>query len=82
MALIKETKQAIISEYKIHDTDTGSQSSNCNVNGKVNQLTEHLKWHRKIILRRGLLKMVGKTCPAELLKGDLDRYKNLIEKLS
>ena len=51
---------------------------------RINQLTEHLKWHKKDHhSRRGLLKMVGKRRALlnYLKKDDLDRYKNLIEKL-
>ncbi len=85
MALIKETKQAIISEYKIHDTDTGSPEVQiAMLTERINQLTEHLKWHKKDHhSRRGLLKMVGKRRALlnYLKKDDLDRYKNLIEKL-
>lgn len=62
MALVKETKQAIIGEYKIHDTDTGSPEVQvAMLTERINQLTEHLKQHKKDHhSRRGLLKMVGK----------------------
>ncbi|HHY70066.1 MAG TPA: 30S ribosomal protein S15 [Thermoanaerobacterales bacterium] len=85
MALVKETKQAIIGEYKIHDTDTGSPEVQvAMLTERINQLTEHLKQHKKDHhSRRGLLKMVGKRRALlnYLKKNDLDRYKNLIEKL-
>jgi len=85
MALVKETKKAIIGEYKIHDTDTGSPEVQvAMLTERINQLTEHLKQHKKDHhSRRGLLKMVGKRRALlnYLKKNDLDRYKNLIEKL-
>jgi small subunit ribosomal protein S15 len=85
MALVKETKQSIISEYKIHDKDTGSPEVQvAMLTKRINQLTEHLKQHKKDHhSRRGLLKMVGKRRALlnYLKENDLERYKNLIEKL-
>ncbi|AEE91421.1 MAG: 30S ribosomal protein S15 [Tepidanaerobacter acetatoxydans] len=85
MALVKETKQAIINEYKIHETDTGSPEVQiAMLTHRINQLTEHLKQHKKDHhSRRGLLKMVGKRRALlnYLKENDLERYKNLIEKL-
>jgi small subunit ribosomal protein S15 len=85
MALVKETKQSIISEYKIHDNDTGSPEVQvAMLTKRINQLTEHLKQHKKDHhSRRGLLKMVGKRRALlnYLKENDLERYKNLIEKL-
>jgi small subunit ribosomal protein S15 len=85
MALIKETKQSIINEYKIHDNDTGSPEVQvAMLTQRINQLTEHLKQHKKDHhSRRGLLKMVGKRRALlnYLKDNDLERYKNLIEKL-
>ncbi|HHV19557.1 MAG TPA: 30S ribosomal protein S15 [Thermoanaerobacterales bacterium] len=85
MALIKETKQSIISEFRIHDNDTGSPEVQvAMLTQRINQLTEHLKQHKKDHhSRRGLLKMVGKRRALlnYLKEKDLERYKNLIEKL-
>ena len=85
MALIKETKQSIISEFRIHDNDTGSPEVQVSMlTQRINQLTEHLKQHKKDHhSRRGLLKMVGKRRALlnYLKEKDLERYKNLIEKL-
>lgn len=85
MTLTKEVKQSIINEYKIHENDTGSPEVQIAILTKrINQLTEHLKQHKKDYhSRRGLLKMVGKRRALlnYLKEKDLDRYKNLIEKL-
>ncbi|NLZ52595.1 MAG: 30S ribosomal protein S15 [Thermoanaerobacteraceae bacterium] len=85
MALIKEVKQSIINKYKIHDSDTGSTEVQvAMLTEKINQLTEHLKQHKKDHhSRRGLFKMVGKRRALlnYLKEKNLDRYKNLIEKL-
>lgn len=85
VALAKEVKQSIINEYKLHENDTGSPEVQIAIlTEKINQLTEHLKQHKKDYhSRRGLLKMVGKRRALlnYLKEKNLDRYKDLIEKL-
>jgi len=85
MALVKEVKQSIINEFRIHENDTGSPEVQVAIlTEKINQLTEHLKKHKKDHhSRRGLLKMVGKRRALlnYLKEKDLERYKKLIEKL-
>ena len=60
--MLKSEKQEIIQTYKTHETDTGSPEVQIAVLTKrINDLTEHLKEHKKDHhSRRGLLKMVGK----------------------
>ena len=78
-------KQAIIKEYATHEGDTGSPEVQVAVlTTRINELTEHLKVHKKDHhSRRGLLKMVGQR--RNLLKylkdNDLERYRNLIARL-
>ena len=62
MALPSDTKSKIIDEYKNHERDTGSPEVQIAILTKrINQLTEHLKMHKKDYhSRRGLLKIVGK----------------------
>ncbi|SHM49690.1 SSU ribosomal protein S15P [Caldanaerovirga acetigignens] len=85
MALDKEAKREIIEKFKIHENDTGSPEVQIAIlTERINQLTEHLKIHKKDHhSRRGLLKMVGKRRALlnYLKKKDLERYKNVIEKL-
>lgn len=85
MALDKEAKRNIIEKFKIHENDTGSPEVQIAIlTERINQLTEHLKVHKKDHhSRRGLLKMVGKRRALlnYLKKKDLERYKNIIEKL-
>ncbi|MGI6552972.1 MAG: 30S ribosomal protein S15 [Bacillota bacterium] len=85
MALDAETKQQIIDEFKIHDGDTGSPEVQIAIlTSRINQLTEHLKIHKKDHhSRRGLLKMVGQRRGLlnYLLKKDVERYRRVIEKL-
>lgn len=85
MSLSKEEKQKIIEEYKVHENDTGSSEVQLAIlTQEINDLTEHLKAHKKDFhSRRGLLKKVGRRRRfLEYLKTkDTERYKKLIKKL-
>lgn len=61
MALDAQTKQTLIKEFQLHETDTGSPEVQIAIlTNKITYLTEHLKQHPKDHhSRRGLLKMVG-----------------------
>ena len=85
MSLTKEEKQAVVEEFSSKEKDTGSTEVQIALLTKrINDLTEHLKNHRKDhSSRRGLLKMVG-TRSALLKyvsKKDFKRYQNVISKL-
>ena len=83
--MLKEEKNAIIKEYAQHEGDTGSPEVQIALLTKrINDLTEHLKTHKKDHhSRRGLLKMVGRrrNLLAYLQKKDVERYRALIAKL-
>lgn len=83
--LTKEQKEAIISEYGRGTNDTGSPEVQIALlTTRINELTEHLKEHKKDHhSRRGLLKMVGqrRRLLAYLKNIDIERYRTLIEKL-
>lgn len=85
MALTQERKQEIINEFKLHEADTGSPEVQVAIlTEKINNLTEHLKVHKKDHhSRRGLLKMVGqrRRLLNYLREKDYARYRKLIEKL-
>ena len=61
MALSQTGKQQLIEKYRINENDTGSPEVQIAIlTERINQLTEHLKVHKKDFhSRRGLLKMVG-----------------------
>lgn len=61
MPLAKEDKDKIIKKYKTHESDTGSAEVQIAIlTAEIEQLTEHLKTHKKdFSSRRGLLKKVG-----------------------
>ncbi len=83
--LLKEEKTLIINEYASHEGDTGSAEVQIALLTKrINDLTNHLKTHKKDHhSRRGLLKMVGKrrNLLNYLIKVDINRYRSIIEKL-
>jgi small subunit ribosomal protein S15 len=78
-------KSATIGEHRLHDTDTGSPEVQVALlTGRINQLTEHLKVHKKDHhSRRGLLMLVGRR--RRLLdyvkNNDVERYRALIARL-
>ena len=78
-------KQAIIKEYATHEGDTGSPEVQIAVlTTRINELTEHLKVHKKDHhSRRGLLKMLGhrRNLLAYVYKKDVNRYREIIAKL-
>lgn len=61
MALTKENKAEIISQFGTHDSDTGSpQVQIALLTTRIVQLTDHLKEHKHDEhSRRGLLQLVG-----------------------
>ena len=83
--MLKEEKQAIMAEYATHDGATGSPDVHIALLTKrINDLTEHLKVHKKDHhSRRGLLKMVGhrRNLLAYLQKVDIERYRAIIARL-
>lgn len=83
--MTNEKKQEIIKAYATHEGDTGSPEVQIAVlTQRINELTEHLKVHKKDHhSRRGLLKMVGhrRNLLAYLAKKDIERYRSIIAKL-
>jgi small subunit ribosomal protein S15 len=81
----KEDKLSLISEYRRGEDDTGSPEVQVAVLSKrIDELTEHLKAHRKDHhSRRGLLQMVGKRrrLLEYLKREDIERYRELIGRL-
>lgn len=80
-----ETKKQIMETYATHEGDTGSPEVQIALlTNRINELTAHLKVHKKDHhSRRGLLKMVGhrRNLLAYLQKKDIERYRAIIEKL-
>jgi small subunit ribosomal protein S15 len=85
MPLTKEDKADIAQRYGRGQSDTGSADVQIAVlTASINQLTEHLKVHKKDHhSRRGLLMQVGqrRRLLAYLQRKDLERYRKLIAEL-
>ena len=83
--MTKERKQEIINTYKRDEKDTGSPEVQIALlTERINELTEHLKVHKKDNhSRRGLLKMVGKrrNLLNYLSRKHLQRHRDIVEKL-
>ncbi len=85
MATLKETKEQILTDYKTHGSDTGSsQVQVALLTQRINELTEHLKVHKKDNnSRRGLLKLVSRRRKLldYLKRRNIGEYHTIIEKL-
>ncbi len=81
----KKSKSKIIKDHQLHDIDTGSPEVQVAVlTERIDQLSEHLKTHKKDNhSRRGLLQMVNKRrrLLTFLKKKDEERYHKVMEKL-
>lgn len=85
MALTKEAKAEIIKEFQQHEGDTGSPEVQVAIlTARINELTEHLRVHKKDHhSRRGLYKMIGQRRGLldYLQRTDVERYRALVAKL-
>ncbi|HEX6341781.1 MAG: 30S ribosomal protein S15 [Umezawaea sp.] len=85
MALTTDQKKTILTEYGVHDTDTGSAEAQIALLSKrISDLTGHLRTHKHDHhSRRGLLLLVGRRRRLlnYLAKVDINRYRSLIGRL-
>jgi len=85
VSLDTATKQKIIAEYATAEGDTGSPEVQvAMLTKRISDLTEHLKTHKHDHhSRRGLLLLVGqrRRLLKYLAKKDINRYRQLIERL-
>jgi small subunit ribosomal protein S15 len=78
-------KQAIITEHRLHESDTGSPEVQVALlTERISHLTEHLRVHSgDHHTRRGLMKLIGRR--RRLLdyvaRNDVERYRQLIGRL-
>ena len=77
-------KNATIAAHKVHDTDTGSPEVQIALlTARINELTEHLKMHKKDHhSRRGLLMLVGRRRRMlDYVKNiNVERYREIVQK--
>ncbi len=85
MSVAAEAKTKILTDYKIHEKDTGSPEVQIALlTARITELTEHFKTHKKDhSSRRGLLKIVSKrnSLLKYLTRQDRARYQAIIGKL-
>jgi len=78
-------KTATISQYRLHETDTGSPEVQIAIlTERINHLTEHLRSHKgDHHTRRGLMKLIGhRRRLLDYVRGnDVERYRSLIARL-
>jgi small subunit ribosomal protein S15 len=83
--LAREAKEQVISDYAVHDGDTGSAEVQIALlTERIRELTEHLRsFPKDNQSRRGLLKLVGqrRRLLAYLIKKDNARYRAVIARL-
>lgn len=81
----QEQKQSLVSKFGESDQDTGKPEVQIAIfTTRINELTEHLKVHKKDHTSRlGLLKMVGKRrrLLTYLQEQDISRYRTVIAEL-
>ncbi len=85
MSIEQPKKQELISDYRQHETDTGSAEVQIAVlSERIKNLTEHFKTHKKDHhSRRGLLKMVNKRRRLldYLRNNKINQYREIISRL-
>jgi small subunit ribosomal protein S15 len=85
VSLGKNEKDGVITNYRLHEQDTGSPEVQVALlSERIKQLQEHFKAHKKDHhSRRGLLKMVGlrRRLLNYLKKKDISRYREVIGRL-
>ncbi len=85
MTVTSERKQELIARFGAGDNDTGrTEVQVALLTERINELTDHLRTHRKDHhSRRGLLMLVGRRRRFlnYLQRNDLERYRTLIGEL-
>jgi small subunit ribosomal protein S15 len=85
MPLLPGAKQGVITQYRLHESDTGSPEVQIALlSQRIEHLTEHFKVHKKDHhSRRGLLKLVGqrRRLLDYLKKSDVERYRTVVSSL-
>jgi small subunit ribosomal protein S15 len=85
VTLTKEAKRELIGKFATHENDTGSPEVQVALlTARINELTEHLREHKKDHhSRRGLLMLVGqrRRLLNYLSRSNVDRYRGLVQEL-
>jgi small subunit ribosomal protein S15 len=85
MPLTQERKRELITQFGANENDTGNTRVQVALlTARINELTEHLREHKKDHhSRRGLLMLVGqrRRLLGYLQRNDLEGYRSLIREL-
>ena len=85
MTISKERKAELTAQFGKNAQDTGNSKAQVAIlTGRIRELTEHMKAHRKDFhTRRGLLMLVGKRrrLLSYIKKNDINEYRELIAQL-
>jgi small subunit ribosomal protein S15 len=85
MPLTPEAKTAIMAEFKLHESDTGSPEVQvAMLTKRIQDISAHLKVHSKdFSTRRGLLKLIGqrRRLLDYMKRKDINRYREIIKAL-
>jgi small subunit ribosomal protein S15 len=85
MPLAVEKTAEVISDYKTHESDTGSPEVQIALlSARISMLTEHFQTHKKDHhSRRGLFLLIGrrKRLLNYMAKTDIERYRTLVVRL-
>jgi small subunit ribosomal protein S15 len=85
VTLTKEAKNEVMTRFAKHEGDTGSPEVQVALlTARINELTEHLREHKKDHhSRRGLLMMVGqrRRLLGYLRRRNIGRYRELVQEL-
>ena len=86
MPLEPGAKTDVITQHRLHDSDTGSPEVQIALlSQRIDYLTEHFKTHKKDHhSRRGLLKLVGqrRRLLDYLKRSDVERYRKIVSSLN
>ena len=86
MPLAADAKSRVITQFRIHETDTGSPEVQIALlSQRIEYLTEHFKIHKTDHhSRRGLLKLVGqrRRLLDYLKRSDVERYRTVVSSLN
>ncbi|MBX3128646.1 MAG: 30S ribosomal protein S15 [Polyangiaceae bacterium] len=86
MPLLPGAKQSVITNHRLHDSDTGSPEVQVALlSQRIEYLTGHFRTHKKDHhSRRGLLKLVGqrRRLLDYLKRKDVERYRSIVASLS
>ena len=85
MATVKEIKEKILEDYRLHESDTGSsQVQVALLSQRITELTDHFRIHKKDNnSRRGLLKLVSQRRKHldYLKRTDIEQYHEMVTRL-